>query len=88
MLRITRFDDDPSQTLLRLEGKLTGPWVGELRRVVGELPDATRCRLDLAAVTYADSDGVQLLAELLRRGVAPVACSGLLAAMLPMESSP
>ncbi len=64
MLRITQSEED-GQSLLRLEGKLVGPWVAELRgaceraRVRG-LPLA----LDLAEVSFADGAGVALLREL------------------------
>jgi hypothetical protein len=83
MLRITRLAGPEPAPTLKLEGKLVGPWVGALREacVPGE-----GLRLDLAAVTFADAAGVELLRELLARGVTLAACSGLVAGLLHEEA--
>jgi hypothetical protein len=83
MLRITHVRGGESAPTLRLEGKLLGPWVAELGRACHELscpPD--RLYLDLAAVTFADGRGVELLRDLLGRGATLTACSGLVAELL------
>jgi ABC-type transporter Mla MlaB component len=87
MLRITRLADVEPQQTLRLEGKLTGPWVAELERVcVQQLEPMSRVRLDLSAVSFVDAAGVNLLRDLLGRGVTVGACSGLIAKLLHLES--
>jgi anti-anti-sigma regulatory factor len=63
MLRITVL----GERTLKLEGRVAGAWVGELRRAVDELlARAGEVVLDLAGVTYADADGTRLLRELRR----------------------
>lgn len=65
MLRITRRANGERDTHLVLEGRIAGAWVHELRRIAAEVGVENRFSLDLAAVTYADADGVALLHELL-----------------------
>ena len=87
MLRITHTQGHDSVLILRLEGKLLGPWVAELARSCDEFtcpPD--RLRLDLSSVTFVDGPGVALLRDLLGRGVSLAACSGLVAELLHLES--
>lgn len=87
MLRITRFDQEDSETSLKLEGKLVGPWVEELRRVYqaeGSRPGSLR--LDLSAVTFVDEEGLGLLREVLQYGAQLTSCSGLVAELLHREN--
>ena len=87
MLRITEVADGSPGTLLKLEGKLRGPWVEELagaaRRPITE--GKGPIRLDLLAVTFVDEAGVRLLRELMRQGIAITATSGFVAALLRLE---
>jgi ABC-type transporter Mla MlaB component len=86
MLRITPAPGHNSIAILRLEGKLLGPWVAELARSCDECPCAPDClRLDLSEVTFVDRPGLALLRDLLGRGVRLVACSGLVAELLQGE---
>ena len=86
MLRISHTQEHDSIWTLRLEGKLVGPWVTELARSCNELPCSPGClRLDLSAVTFVDGPGLQLLRDLLGRGVTLAACSGLVAELLHAE---
>jgi ABC-type transporter Mla MlaB component len=67
----------------KLEGKLIGPWVIELRNVCMPLLD--RCEqihLDLGAVAFVDAAGADLLHELISRGVAIVHYSSFVAELL------
>ena len=65
MLRITSEIVDGAPAL-KLEGNVSGPWVGELRRVVQEASArADRVRLDLSDVRYVDAEGATLLREIL-----------------------
>ncbi len=65
MLRITLETPRPDERRVRLEGRLAGPWVDELRRV-SSTSESGRARLvlDLAALHFADAEGLALLREL------------------------
>jgi anti-anti-sigma regulatory factor len=84
MLRIAHVKADESRRrVLRLEGRVVGPWVEELRRSCDwALAAAPGLTLDLAGVTFADRTGVALLRSLRGRGVALANCSAFLAAQL------
>ncbi len=86
MLKITTLLNAKS-TVLRLEGRLAGPWVQELERcwdsTVGTPTDHPLC-LDLSAVTYVDSDGKDLLKKIHRQGAKLIA-SGCLTSCIVNE---
>jgi hypothetical protein len=67
MLRITRVDAEEG-ALVRLEGRLVGPWVSELRSFIAAHPDGAKRRLDLAGLEFVDRDGARLLVELRTAG--------------------
>ena len=55
-----------------LHGRLTGPWVSELRTVWRNLQRADkhrRCKFDLNDVTFVDEAGGKLLRALAKQGV-------------------
>jgi anti-anti-sigma regulatory factor len=86
MLRITDITDGGPGVLLKLEGKLSGPWVEELSRVCAEL-DGVECRairLDLSAVNFLDEAGTRLLRKLMQGGAA-VTASRFVAELLRRE---
>ena len=69
MLRITAQDDTQFLTF-RLEGRLAGPWVTELRDC---WQSELSCRpqflhVDLRSVTFVDIAGKKLLADMVRQG--------------------
>ena len=70
MLRIYIHDQVPVTSFV-LEGKLIGPWVRELEKhwqsAVAAHPSRTML-VDLADVTFMDSDGQALLARMRRKG--------------------
>lgn len=70
MLKIT-FQDTPGSTKVKLEGKLSGPWVEELERSWTEhSPQSSEhVIIDLSDVTYIDPEGKRLLARMVNRGV-------------------
>ena len=78
MLRITVLQE-VSATRFVLEGKLVGPWVGELRKCwkTKEKLRKRRPVVDLAGVTHIDSHGKALLTEMHLQGTELLA-SGLL----------
>lgn len=86
MLKITTLIHAESTTL-RLEGRLAGPWVHELKRcwdsIVGTMTTHP-LTVDLSAVTYVDSDGKDLLKKIHRQGARLVA-SGCLTSCLVKE---
>jgi ABC-type transporter Mla MlaB component len=86
MLMITRIESGDSTWTLKLEGKIQGPWVGELRNACDEAQTAPGCiRLDLAAVTFVDAAGVRLLDDLIRQGMTIAGCSGFVAELLNLR---
>jgi anti-anti-sigma regulatory factor len=85
MLRITRQPIDESNILIMLEGKLREPWIEEMQRSING--SMSSIQLDLSALTFADSVGIQLLADLIHRGAKLTACSGYIAALLKLEKS-
>ena len=71
MLRIYIHDQMPVTSFV-LEGKLIGPWVTELDKYWQSAVAANPARamlVDLADVTFVDSDGRALLARMRRKGV-------------------
>jgi hypothetical protein len=71
MLRITVVESSNDGVRLRVEGRLTGRWVEELRSSceVQALSKGIRLELDLAEVSFVDGPGVELLKELRSRSV-------------------
>lgn len=70
MLKISRVEPVNHAVTLRLEGRLVGPWVAELRKSCEEvLAEGQSLKLHLADVEFADPHGVTLLVELCSRGV-------------------
>lgn len=70
MLRITRADD-PFRVRLDLAGRVGDEWVAVLKAECHSVLEAGRMLdVDLAAVRFADRDGVELLRTLQARGVA------------------
>ena len=88
MLRITTVGIHTSSPIIKLEGKLLEPWVGEVRRVCAELSASSHnLRLDLAALTFVDAAGRCLLGELLQGHAVLAGCSGFVTALLQGKQS-
>jgi anti-anti-sigma regulatory factor len=80
MLRITVVDLSDSVVVLRVEGRITGCWVEELRRTctahafaahtfaAHTFADEVQLSLELSKVSFADAAGIALLKELRSRG--------------------
>ena len=69
MLKISPIEPVNQSVTLRLEGRVVGPWVEELRQVCEPLVGSGgRLNLDLAEVSFADDRGVGLLAGLRKHG--------------------
>ena len=70
MLKISQAGKANQSVTLKLEGRVVGPWVGELRQVCEtHLSEGRVLKLDLADVTFADADGVAVLTGFKTRGV-------------------
>ena len=68
MLRIT-VQKDASLTTLKLEGKITGEWVGELERAWLTQTERTKAiKVDLTGVTFVAEEGKRLLSRMFEQG--------------------
>lgn len=82
MLRIEQSQEGET-IIIRVEGRVAGPWVAELRRVLMSLAGApSSVALDLASVEYVDASGEQLLRDTVARGVRVRDRSSFVAALL------
>ncbi len=71
------------QTILKLEGKLLGPWMEEFQGACVRVEiQSGHVGLDLSDLSYADAPGTQLLRQLIRRGIPITACSAFVAELL------
>lgn len=71
MLRITVVESSASAVTLRVEGRIAGPWVEELRTTcsVHTSQDPVQLYLELEDVSFADAAGIACLMELREQGV-------------------
>jgi len=70
MLKISESKPVRRTTTLRLEGRVVGPWVDELKQVCEPLvKNGCNLALDLTEVTFADESGVAFLTNLRSHGV-------------------
>lgn len=87
MLKLTPLLDAGLPAVLKLEGKLLAPWIDELHRSIAKVvAPGEKIRLDLSALSYADTAGTQALSELIERGAVVTAASGFIAALLRRET--
>lgn len=66
LLKIT-VDQNPETVLLKLEGRIAGPWVAELTRVWMEIKPELKSQkliIDLKDTTYANAAGIEALREI------------------------
>ena len=83
MLRIDVIESSSHAVGLRLEGRVIGPWVGELRQSCERaLAQGARLTLDLADVSFIDGDGIALFRSLKDRRVALRSCAPFVAEQL------
>jgi anti-anti-sigma regulatory factor len=84
MLKIT-LHDSAREFRLKLEGRLSGPWVHELEQCWKTASSTTRDRktvVDLGEVDFVDPAGESLLAHMHAEGVQLVAVTPLIRAVL------
>jgi anti-anti-sigma factor len=90
MMRIT-VDDDPRVLTFRLEGRLEGAWVQELKACLQNSlarPSGPTVRVDLTDVTFVDSAGKRTLSNMHRRGAELVAADCLTKAVVDEVTAP
>ena len=76
MLRITEISSSDGNVTLLLEGRVTGQWAEEARRVCEEYLDTgIRLTLDLSEVSYIGRDESAIFQEFDRREVRFINCS-------------
>jgi anti-anti-sigma regulatory factor len=90
MLRITVVEGSRSAVTLRVEGRIAGPWVEELRTTcnVHNAPDPIQLHLDLEDVSFVDAAGVAYLKDLRDMGVELFGVSPFLTELFNNDSSP
>jgi ABC-type transporter Mla MlaB component len=83
MLRITAVQNDGLPAVLKLEGKLLEPWIGELHDACRTSCEQTAsATLDLSGLSYVDAPGTIALRDLRRQGVKLIGCSPLVTELL------
>jgi len=86
MLKITQAMQNGGATI-KLEGRLLGPWLDEVRRECNQAPHPlTSLSIDLSAVTFVDALGTEFLRELIGRGVKIKAYSSFTKELLQPET--
>jgi len=82
MLKIESIRMSDGRPKLRVEGRVIGPWVAELRLACEQaLGEGVGLALDLSEVAFVDQTGLEFLRALGQRGVA-FDCSGFVAEQL------
>jgi len=83
MLKISQAEAANEITILKLEGRVVGPWVAEVSRACeGFLSEGRAVQLDLADVSFVDVAGTTAMSSLKSRGVALENCSPFVAEQL------
>lgn len=83
MLKIVLTEGTKEMPTLKLEGRVIGPWVEELRGSCESVfSRGGRLALDLSEVSFVDRDGVELFRSLRRRQVTLLNCSSFVAELL------
>ena len=91
MLKITKLETERPGGTIKLEGKLVGLWLDEVRPLVADTSTTPRPNLDLSELTFADSAGVLWLRQLLHEGIVIESCSPFITELLkwpPSQLSP
>jgi anti-anti-sigma regulatory factor len=90
MLRITVVESSERAVTLRVEGRIAGPWLEELRTTckVHTGRDPVQLYLELEDVSFADAAGVAYLKELREQGVGFFQVSPFLTELFKNDSSP
>ena len=83
MLKISQDGKADKIVTLKLEGRIAGPWVAEVRKACeGLLNEGRALQLDLADVSFVDVTGTAAISNLKSRGVGLENCSPFVAEQL------
>jgi anti-anti-sigma regulatory factor len=83
MLKISQVESTGCAVTLRLEGRVVGPWVAELRQSCEQaLAQGRSLTLRLRDVDFLDASGVALISSLQARGVHLTDCPPFVEAQL------
>ena len=89
MLKISKAEPINHAVVLRLEGRIVGPWVEELQRSCEQVLAGDRpLKLQLADVEFMDAQAVALLLGLRSRGVALLECPPFVTEQLKTPDQP
>ncbi len=89
MLKISQAERVNHAVILRLEGRVVGPWVTELQKSCDQvLASGQSLKLQLAEVEFMDAKGVALLSSLRSRGVVLLECPPFAAEQLKSNDKP
>jgi anti-anti-sigma regulatory factor len=83
MLKIMFAETTGESSTIRLEGRVIGPWVNELRlSCEAILATGSTLSLDLSDVSFVDRSGIELFKSLTKRQVVLANCSRFLTELL------
>jgi anti-anti-sigma regulatory factor len=83
MVRIQKIVERPSEITLSVEGRIVSEWVAVVEHECRQAAlDTSRVQLDLAAVTFIDARGIDVLRRLVTDGVAVVNCREFIGTLL------
>ena len=90
MLRITVVESSPRAITLRVEGRIAGPWVEELRTACNTHTSSNPVQLclELEDVSFVDAAGVACLKQLEEQGVRFSRVSSFLTELFKNDSAP
>ena len=89
MLKITLAAMDGMAVTLKLEGRIAGRWVDELRKECNLcLAKGRKLLLDLSGVSFVDDQGIRVLKTIVGRQVTPVECSLFLSELFKKKGIP
>lgn len=76
MLKITEINQTKDEMILKLEGRVVGPWVQEIRESCDQaLLKSNRLLIDMSEVSFIERDAISLFQELQNRNVVFINCS-------------
>lgn len=89
MLRITVVESSANAITLRVEGRIAGPWLEELRRTceAHRGTNSAKLNLELEDIGFVDEAGVTYLKELKAQGVGLIRVSPFLTELFKSDSS-
>jgi anti-anti-sigma regulatory factor len=86
MLKLTLVQEDEKAVTLKLEGRIIGQWVNELKKECERcMGRGNRLILDLSGVTFVDVQGIRMLRAVCGDQVKLIGCSLFLSGLLENE---